>query len=54
MLYNSSGGLRNESHRAHIFYLEGNTTTKIGFRHVSTLRKSVKCKEEKLTLLHIY
>ena len=26
----------------HIFYLEGNNTTKIGFRHLSSLGKSVK------------
>ena len=36
----------------HIFYLEGNNTIEIGFRHLSTLRKSMKRKETKMTLLH--
>ena len=36
------------------FYQEGNNTTKIGFRHFSILRKSMKRKEAKITLLDIY
>ena len=38
----------------HIFYLEGNNTTKIEFRHLSTLRESLRHKKAKITLLHRY